>query len=60
MKILELKKINQHDIGFIDPDKFNEATVADPLYNKNTDDDLLRVFKRYKDKSTIYWPYGFG
>ena len=57
--MLELKKLNQHDIGFIDPDKYNEETIINPLYKKNTPDDLLRVFKRYRDKRTIYWPYHF-
>ena len=48
------------DIGFIDPDKVNVATVENPYYAKDTEELLLTCFKRQSTKKEILLPYNFG
>ena len=59
MKMLELKRDEVKDIGFIDPDKLHEVTIEDPIHNKDTSATLLRFLKRQTDKTQILWPYNF-
>ena len=59
MKMLDLKRKKNKDFGWIDPDKYHEVTIEDPLYNKGTPGDLLSYFKQHRDKKTILWPYNF-
>ena len=55
MKMLECKRDEIKDIGFIDPDKLHQVTIEDPVHNKDTPGDLLRYFKQHRDKKTIFW-----
>ena len=58
MKILECKRDEITDIGFIDPDKVHVKTVDEnPV---NTEDVLLTFFKRQSSKKEILFPYNFG
>ena len=59
MKILECKRDEITDIGFIDPDKVHEVTIENPYYNKDTPEILLRFLKRQRDKKEILFPYNF-
>ena len=59
MKMLECKKDEIKDIGFIDPDKLHEVTIEDPIHNRDTPATLLRFLKRQTDKTQILWPYNF-
>ena len=59
MKMLDLKRKKNKDFGWIDPDKYHEVTIEDPMYNKDTPGDLLRYFKQHRDKKTIFWAYNF-
>ena len=59
LKMLECKRDEITDIGFIDPDKIHEVTIENPLYNKDTPKILLRFLKRQRDKKEILFPYNF-
>ena len=59
MKILECRKDEITDIGFIDPDKVHEVTIENPFVNKDTPGTLLRFLKRQHDKKEILFPYKF-
>lgn len=58
-KMLECKREEITDIGFIDPNTMHVKTIEDPLYNRDTPETLLRFLKRQRDKKTILWPYNF-
>ena len=60
MKIRECRMGGIWDIGFIDPDKVNVATVENPHYVKDTEELLLTCFKRQSTKKEILLPYNFG
>jgi hypothetical protein len=57
--MLECKKDEITDIGFIDPDTMLVKTIEDPLYNRDRPETLLRFLKRQRDKRIILWPYNF-
>jgi len=57
--MLESKRDDITDIGFIDPDTMHETTIKEPVYNKDTPETLLRFLKRQRDKKQILWPYNF-
>ena len=57
--MLECKRDEITDIGFIDPHTMHVKTIEDPLYNKDTPETLLRFLKRQRDKRLIIWPYNF-
>ena len=57
--MLECKRDEIMDIGFIDPDKIHEVTIEDPIHNKDTPETLLRFLKRQRDKKEILFPYNF-
>ena len=57
--MLECRREEITDIGFIDPDKMHEVTVEDPIHNKDTPATLLRFLKRQRDKKKILFPYNF-
>ena len=57
--MLESKRDDITDIGFIDPDTMHEITIKDPVHNKDTPETLLRFLKRQRDKKQILWPYNF-
>ena len=57
--MLECKRDEITDIGFIDPDKMHEVTIEDPIHNKDTPATLLRFLMRQRDKKEILWPYSF-
>ncbi|XP_051220474.1 uncharacterized protein [Lolium perenne] len=59
LKMLECKRDEIKDIGFIDPDTMHVKTIEEPLYNRDTPETLLRFLKRQRDKKTILWPYNF-
>ncbi|KAK1693556.1 hypothetical protein QYE76_010253 [Lolium multiflorum] len=42
-KMLECKRDEITDIGFIDPDTMHVKTIEEPLYNRDTPETLLRV-----------------
>jgi len=48
--MLECKRDEITDIGFIDPDKMHEVTIEDPIHNKDTPATLLRFLKQQRDK----------
>ena len=50
MKMLEGRRDEITDIGFIDPDKMHEVTVENPYANGETPEILLRYLKRQRDK----------
>ena len=58
--MLECKRDDITDIGFIDPETMHEATIKDPVYNRDTPETLLRFLKRQRDKKQILWAYLFG
>ena len=58
MKILECKKGQIYDLGFIDPNTVHEETVV-PKYAKETEDNLLRFLIRQETKREILFPYNF-
>jgi hypothetical protein len=60
MKIRECRMGGIWDIGFIDPDKVNVATVENPHYVKDTEELVLTCFKRQSTKKEILLPYNFG
>nr|XP_051196578.1 uncharacterized protein LOC127309906 [Lolium perenne] len=57
--MLECKRDDITDIGFIDPNTMHVKTIDNPLYNKDTPQTLLRFLKRQRDKKLILWPYNF-
>jgi hypothetical protein len=57
--MLECKRDEIKDIGFIDPDTMHVKTIEEPLYNRDTPETLLRFLKRQRDKKIILWPYNF-
>ena len=59
MKMLELKREENFECGFIDPDRLHEETIDNVLFNKETPEILVNYFKRHRDKKTIFWPYNF-
>ena len=59
MKMQELKREENFEYGFIDPDKINEETIDNVYVNEETPEILLDYFRRHRDKITIFWPYNF-
>ena len=59
MKMQELKREENFEYGFIDPDKLHEETIDNVYINKETPEILLDYFRRHRDKITIFWPYNF-
>ena len=57
MKILECKRGQIYDLGFIDPNTVHEVTVRE--YAKDTEDYLLRFLKKQQTKKEILFPYNF-
>lgn len=57
--MLECKRDEITDFGFIDPDKIHAVTIKDPIHNKDTPATLLRFLKRQRDKREILFPYNF-
>ena len=57
--MLECKRDEITDFGFIDLDKIHEVTIEDPIHNKDTPKTLLRFLKRQHDKKEILFPYNF-
>jgi len=57
--MLECKRDEITDFGFIDPDKIHEVTIENPIHNKDTPATLLRFLKRQRDKKEILFPYNF-
>ena len=57
--MLECKRDDINDIGFIDAETMHQVTITDPLHNKDTPATLLRFLKRQRDKKQILWPYLF-
>ena len=58
--MLECKRDEITDIGFIDADTIHEETIKNPMHNKDTPETLLKFLKRQRDKKQILWPYNFG
>ena len=58
MKILECKRGQIYDLGFIDPNTVHEVTVKE--HAKDTEDYLLRFLKKQQTKTEILFPYNFG
>ena len=58
MKILECKKGQIYNIGFIDPNTVHEDTVVE-RYAKETEDNLLRFLVKQETKREILFPYNF-
>jgi hypothetical protein len=57
--MLECKRDEITDIGFIDPDTMHEKTIEDPIFKRDTPEILLRFLKRQLDKGIILLPYNF-
>ena len=57
MKILECKRGQIYDLGFIDPNTVHEVTVK--KYAKDTEDYLLRFLTKQETKMEILFPYNF-
>ena len=57
MKILECKRGQIYDLGFIDPNTVHEVTVKE--YAKDTEDYLLRFLIKQETKTEILFPYNF-
>jgi hypothetical protein len=57
MKILECKKRNICDVGFIDPNIINCVTIS--MYPSDTEDNLLLFLVEQNLKSDILFPYNF-
>ena len=57
--MLELKREENFECGFIDLDKLHQVTIDNPLFNRDTPEVLLRYLKQYHDKRTIFWAYNF-
>lgn len=57
MKILELKKQNVYDIGFIDPCKVNEELIR--TKPEETEENLQKFFLKNWCSSEILLPYNF-
>ena len=43
--MLECKRDDIRDIGFIDAETMHESTITDPVYNRDTPETLLRFLK---------------
>ena len=57
MKILECKRGQIYDIGFIDPYWVNEHTV---LHNaQETEDSIVKALRFHENKREILFPYNF-
>ena len=54
MKMLELKREENFECGFIDPDKLHEDTKDNVYIYKETQEILVNYFKRHRDKITIF------
>ena len=57
MKMLECRRGELYDIGFIDPNTVHEVTVRE--YAKDTEDNLLRFLQKQANKEEIFFPYNF-
>ena len=58
MKILECKRGQIYDIGFIDPNTIHEETVV-PKWAKEIEDNLVRFLVKKETKREILFPYNF-
>ena len=57
MKIIECRKDEITDIGFIDPDKVHEVTIEH--YAQDIEQFLLMFLKRQSTKKEILFSYNF-
>jgi hypothetical protein len=57
MKILECKRGQIYDIGFINPNTIHEVTVQ--MNAKDTEKILLRALIEQQNKREILFPYNF-
>lgn len=57
MKILECKRGQIYDIGFIDPYFVNEKTLR--LSPKDTEDAIVKALRFHEHKREILFPYNF-
>jgi hypothetical protein len=57
MKILECKRGQIYDIGFINPNNIHEYTVKNNA--KETEDNLLRALIKQQTRREILFPYNF-
>ena len=57
MKILEYKRKAIFDVGFIDPYVINFVTMRD--FGNETENNMLRFFKKQNTRTEILFPYNF-
>ena len=57
MKILECKRGQIYDIGFIDPYWVHEKTVQ--TKPKETEDNIVKALRFHENKREILFPYNF-
>ena len=58
MKILECKRGNIYDIGFIDPYYIHCKSIA--TKPKETENNLVRALRFNESKREILFPYNYG
>ena len=58
MKILQCRRGQIYDIGFIDPNVVNEKVLVD--HYQDTENNLVNAFLFNEIKREILFPYNFG
>ena len=58
MKILQCKRGQIYDIGFIDPYYIHQVSIKH--YYNDTEDNLVRALRFNETKREILFPYNYG